>query len=236
MTLEQWALPKLSEILPFDEDSLKEIIRYTSTLPDAEAAEHLRSLLGETEKSEEFIVSFNEHRSNPPPDMSMSKSNGFSDSKTEKAEKLPPPQANHPPIHSKCDQELPPSYAPPSYAPPSRSVQRRRPHTNPVIEAANIRARDEVCVLSCGSWRLTNRLKQQMQMMLQNLQNQYGIYNSEIEPEHEVEYYCSCAIHRYKQMKYNRYGVQVNRHMTTSSCSMANLMKGYVVSSSYVSR
>jgi len=40
----------------------------------------------------------------------------------------------------------PPAYAPPSYAPPVNhtAVARRRPHRNPVIDAGNIRARDEV--------------------------------------------------------------------------------------------
>jgi hypothetical protein len=37
-------------------------------------------------------------------------------------------------------------YSPPSYAPPANTMSgpRRRPHTNVVIEAGNIRARDEV--------------------------------------------------------------------------------------------
>jgi hypothetical protein len=47
-----------------------------------------------------------------------------------------------------------------------------------------------------------------MQNALQNLQLQYGIYNSEIEPEHETDYYCSCPIHQYQRMKWGRYGVQ----------------------------
>lgn len=47
-----------------------------------------------------------------------------------------------------------------------------------------------------------------MQNTLQNLQQQYNIYNSEIEPEHEADYYCMCPIHNYKRMKWNRYGVQ----------------------------
>lgn len=47
-----------------------------------------------------------------------------------------------------------------------------------------------------------------MQQRLQNLQFQYNIYNTEIEPEHESDYYCSCPIHQYKQMKWNRRGVQ----------------------------
>ncbi|EXJ77532.1 hypothetical protein A1O3_09759 [Capronia epimyces CBS 606.96] len=92
----------------------------------------------------------------------------------------------------------PPLYAPPSYPPPQSSagstsrVTATHRHTNQVIEAAHLRARDE----------------QQMQNALQTLQMQYGIYNSEIEPEHEADYYCGCPIHHYQRMKWNRSGVQ----------------------------
>ena len=47
-----------------------------------------------------------------------------------------------------------------------------------------------------------------MQQMLQNLQYQYGIYNGDIEPEHDTDYPCSCPIHIYKRQKWSRYGVQ----------------------------
>ena len=47
-----------------------------------------------------------------------------------------------------------------------------------------------------------------MQNELQRVQMAYGIYNSDIEPEHEADYYCGCAIHRYKRLKMNRLGVQ----------------------------
>ena len=47
-----------------------------------------------------------------------------------------------------------------------------------------------------------------MQNLLQNLQYQYNIYNPEIEPEHETEFYCGCPIHNYQRIKWNRYGVQ----------------------------
>jgi hypothetical protein len=47
-----------------------------------------------------------------------------------------------------------------------------------------------------------------MQNHLQTVQLQYRIYNSDIEPEHDSDYYCSCAIHQYKRMKINRLGVQ----------------------------
>lgn len=84
--------------------------------------------------------------------------------------------------------------------PPTTTPQRSEPiwrtnfhHTNPVIEAGRVRARDE----------------QDMQQWLQNLQYQYRIYNDDIEPEHETDYfYCDCAIHRYQRAKWERYGVQ----------------------------
>jgi hypothetical protein len=47
-----------------------------------------------------------------------------------------------------------------------------------------------------------------MQMALQNVQMANGIYNSDIEPEHDTDYYCGCAIHQYKMRKFNRLGVQ----------------------------
>lgn len=47
-----------------------------------------------------------------------------------------------------------------------------------------------------------------MQNMLQNVQSKYGIYNSDIEPEHETDMYCNCAVHQYKRRKMNRLGVQ----------------------------
>ncbi|KIY02092.1 uncharacterized protein Z520_02230 [Fonsecaea multimorphosa CBS 102226] len=91
--------------------------------------------------------------------------------------------------------DQPPDYAPPSYPPPSTAPSRATTghrHTNKVIEAGKVRARDE----------------QQMQNALQRLQFQYNIYNSEIEPEHETDFYCSCPIHQYQRMKWSRYGVQ----------------------------
>lgn len=44
--------------------------------------------------------------------------------------------------------------------------------------------------------------------MLQNLQFRYRIYNSEIEPEHEVDTLCYCPIHQYQQRKWSRAAVQ----------------------------
>ncbi|KAK9257505.1 hypothetical protein V1519DRAFT_151868, partial [Lipomyces tetrasporus] len=118
MALEQWALPQLSELMPLDEESLKQIIVYTDALPDAKADEHLRGLLGDSPQALEFITSFNKHRSAA----AVAKSKRASDSKDSER------------VNDSKDKELP-AYAPPSH---------RRPHTNPVIEAGHIRARDEV--------------------------------------------------------------------------------------------
>lgn len=55
---------------------------------------------------------------------------------------------------------------------------------------------------------MADALQQEMQQALLNLQYQYQIYNSDIEPEHDTDYPCYCPIHQYKQRKWARYGVQ----------------------------
>jgi hypothetical protein len=44
-----------------------------------------------------------------------------------------------------------------------------------------------------------------MQNFLQQVQYRYGIYNTEIEPEHETDYPCGCLIHQYQRAKYGRF-------------------------------
>ena len=61
-TLIQWALPRLSQLLPVDEASLKEIIIYSASLSKSEGADHLRNLLGDSPQALEFISSFNSRR------------------------------------------------------------------------------------------------------------------------------------------------------------------------------
>lgn len=136
MTIVQWALPQLSELLPLDEESLKEIILYADTLPDAEAIIHLTGLLGDTPKAAEFITSFNANR----PAFTAEKSKHPSDAKG-----------------------MTPTNAPPAYAPPAYPVASQNTstsigwrHTNPVIEAANVRARDEVCFIVLSPRRPIN--------------------------------------------------------------------------------
>ncbi|KAF2202122.1 zf-C2HC5-domain-containing protein [Delitschia confertaspora ATCC 74209] len=62
MDLSNWALPQLSRLLPLDDDSLKQIITYTESLPPKDAAEHLQNLLGDSPQALEFITSFNNRR------------------------------------------------------------------------------------------------------------------------------------------------------------------------------
>lgn len=47
-----------------------------------------------------------------------------------------------------------------------------------------------------------------MQNMLQRVQLNYRIYNTDIEPEHDVDMVCFCEIHQYQSRKYYRLDVQ----------------------------
>ena len=62
MALEQWALPRLQQLLPLDDESLTQVVRYADTLPKDAAAEHLKNLLGDDGKALEFISGFNLRR------------------------------------------------------------------------------------------------------------------------------------------------------------------------------
>ncbi|KAJ4994479.1 C2HC5 finger protein [Stagonosporopsis vannaccii] len=62
MSLAEWALSQLSMLLPLDNDSLKQIISYTESLPNREAADHLQNMLGDSPQALEFITSFNNRR------------------------------------------------------------------------------------------------------------------------------------------------------------------------------
>ncbi|ORX97871.1 putative zinc finger motif, C2HC5-type-domain-containing protein [Clohesyomyces aquaticus] len=64
MDLSTWALPQISKILPLDDESLAQIISYSESLPNKEAAEHLQSFLGDSPQALEFITSFNNRRKN----------------------------------------------------------------------------------------------------------------------------------------------------------------------------
>ena len=61
----KWAISQISQLLPLDEESLKQVIDYTNSLPKDAAAEHLKNLLGDSPKALEFISSFNSRREAP---------------------------------------------------------------------------------------------------------------------------------------------------------------------------
>lgn len=65
MSSSNWALAQISHILPLDEQSLQEILDYTSTLSKDASADHLRNLLGTSPKALEFISSYNSRREVP---------------------------------------------------------------------------------------------------------------------------------------------------------------------------
>ena len=225
MALQQWALPPLSELLPLDDGELKQILSYTNTLSDSEAAEHLSNLLGDSPQAVQFITAFNEHRKKSgqvtggediqqKTDMSTAsdfkQKTDFDTSSNMKSSSGSGHGSLQQSSGSQNDQK---QYKPPPGMPPTANHSRRaaeHKHTNIVIDAARVRARDEVRRLPLQDLAQTEliRSQQEMQQMLQNLQFRYGIYNSDIEPEHETDYPCSCAICGYKRAKWRRYGVQ----------------------------
>ncbi|MCJ1363757.1 hypothetical protein MMC16_002866 [Acarospora aff. strigata] len=95
MALSSWALPHISRLLPLDDESLKQIIDYSTTLPKADAAEHLKNLLGDSPQALEFISSFNSRRETPKADPSQSEASDTARKPRKKKaplNKLPPPR------------------------------------------------------------------------------------------------------------------------------------------------
>jgi hypothetical protein len=102
MDLSTWALPHLSKLLPLDEESLKQVISYTDSLSNSEAADHLQNLLGDNPQALEFITSFNNRRKpkaggNPGQNVSSNDTSEVPKPKPRKKKqaglgKLPPPR------------------------------------------------------------------------------------------------------------------------------------------------
>ncbi|KAL8887675.1 MAG: hypothetical protein Q9192_006287 [Flavoplaca navasiana] len=65
MARSSWPIAQIAQILPLDEESLQEILDYTSTLSKDDSADHLRNLLGTSPKALDFINSFNARRETP---------------------------------------------------------------------------------------------------------------------------------------------------------------------------
>jgi hypothetical protein len=67
-----WGLAQLQKLLPLDDDSLQQILDYSSILSKGGAAEHLKNLLGDSPQALEFISSFNAKRQSPASEASAS--------------------------------------------------------------------------------------------------------------------------------------------------------------------
>ena len=130
MTSSTWAISQLSHLLPLDEESLKQIIDYTSGLPKDAAAEHLKNLLGDSPRALEFISSFNARRDAPTTATPAS-----APGPSEVARK---PRRNKPPLN-----KLPPPRRPEDYGNTQGAYQKKeeedymggnkRPRPEPVL-------------------------------------------------------------------------------------------------------
>ncbi|KAI9721216.1 MAG: hypothetical protein M1812_002377 [Candelaria pacifica] len=95
MAFQTWATSQLARLLPLDEDSLKQVVEYASSLSKDGAAEHLKNLLGDSPQAIEFITSFNSRREVTKQDASTSEVPRRPRKKKQPLNKLPPPrQAN----------------------------------------------------------------------------------------------------------------------------------------------
>lgn len=96
MASSSWALPQISKFLPLDEESLQQILDYSSTLSKDAAAEHLKNLLGDSPQALEFISSFNSRREAPAPPQTTAASTVDIPRRPQKKKpplnKLPPPR------------------------------------------------------------------------------------------------------------------------------------------------
>lgn len=154
---------ELSKLLTLDQESLSQIFNYVNTLPDAEASDHLRELLDDSPEALEFIGKFVMYRREP----------AFADFKKsgqavgEKARKDEPnlssKTTDKPQIKVDSGSNGDHKFDPPPYPPPksqSQSQPQSKPaaqvqyHTNVVIEAGRVRARDEVCQTALEPSRL----------------------------------------------------------------------------------
>lgn len=100
MVSSSWEISRISQILPLDEETLQQILDYTSTLSRPAAAEHLKGILGDTPPALEFISNFNSRREVHDRVVVAAEStspSSASPSRPAKARKKKPPLNNLPP-------------------------------------------------------------------------------------------------------------------------------------------
>ena len=154
---QEWALQQqLLGLLPLGEGELTQILSYAGTLQIQEANIYLNDLLGDSPEALRFITTYNESRAAPSgeegypaekggkhmPSSNIMASTADMAGSDVKSAPLDEKKAINQRPTSQSNQ--PPSYAPPSMPPPTASRARARNHTNQVIEAGKVRARDEV--------------------------------------------------------------------------------------------
>lgn len=164
MALREWELEQqLAAVLPLGESELNQILSYVGTLSGPEATEYLKDLLGNSSESLRFITAFEESRLPvnevgtrvtmdskdnglaPVRDSSLSKGQSESKPKVSSGDAEPTTTSHAQSKEHQTSGEVTssPRYAPPA-GPPPRSSKAVRHHTNQVIEAARVRAQDEV--------------------------------------------------------------------------------------------
>ncbi|KAL8635507.1 MAG: hypothetical protein Q9228_007007, partial [Teloschistes exilis] len=89
MASSSWALTQIAQILPLDEQSLQELLDYSSSLSKDASADHLRSVLGTSPKALEFISSFNSRRDVPKNESGPSASEAAEPSRRSRKKKQP---------------------------------------------------------------------------------------------------------------------------------------------------
>lgn len=107
--LDSWALPRLRRLLPLDDDSLKEVIAYASTLSKDASAEHLKNLLGDSPPALEFISSFNARRADVLQTQDSRHSSAAEGTGVPSAKRRIPKKSK-PPLHSAGAARVPEGY------------------------------------------------------------------------------------------------------------------------------
>ena len=120
MASSTWATTQLSQLLPLDQESLQQIVDYTSTLPKDAAAEHLKNFLGDSPKALEFISSFNARRDAPNTAASASTSAPAPIPSSAPPEGARKPRKKKPPLNN-----LPPPRRPEDYGNTQGAYQKK---------------------------------------------------------------------------------------------------------------
>ena len=144
MIASTWAISRISQILPLDEETLQQILDYASTLPKPAAAKHLQDILGDSPQALEFISTFNSHHEvgnesqTEPAPSSLEPRSRKSRKKKAPLNSLPPPRVpedygNTSGAYSKKDEE--------DYIASARRSRKDSPAANPFNLSENPTAR-----------------------------------------------------------------------------------------------